>query len=339
MGAVLTVAAAILHACSPNPGHEGDPSAGAAPQAAGAGPPAPPDEGDSAGEDSGSPVIEAGAPVRFLALGDTGEGNVTQFRVAAAMRGVCAELGCDFALLLGDNFYNSGVDSVTDSQFEEKFETPYVGLDFPFYAVLGNHDYGASGIGNEFWRAPFEVAYTDHSATWTMPDRFYTSRVGDVALYGLDTNAILWGFSDDQAAWLDAELEATDAPWTIAFGHHPYVSNGSHGNAGEYDGTTDPIFDGRNVLDFFDAHVCRKVDVYFCGHDHNLQWVATPCGTEFIVSGAGAKVSGLEGTNATWFQAAVPGFAWAEVEADVMRVRFYDQYGALLYARAIGRPL
>ena len=47
--------------------------------------------------------------VRFVVLGDGGEGNDTQYAVAAAMDTVCDAKtdddgpGCEFALYLGDN--------------------------------------------------------------------------------------------------------------------------------------------------------------------------------------------------------------------------------------------
>ena len=44
------------------------------------------------------------------------------------MAAVCAARGCDFALEFGDNFYLSGVQSVTDAQWQSKFELPYANL-------------------------------------------------------------------------------------------------------------------------------------------------------------------------------------------------------------------
>ena len=62
-------------------------------------------------------------PVRFVAMGDGGEGNMRQFQVATVIENVCnAHGGCDFALYLGDNIYDSGVDSAMDEQFQTKFE-------------------------------------------------------------------------------------------------------------------------------------------------------------------------------------------------------------------------
>ena len=80
--------------------------------------------------------------VKFVALGDMGEGGIAQTQVAQAMFSVCQRDGCDFVLGLGDNIYPHGVQSVNDPAFQEKFEQPYSsfqGIDF--WMILGNHDW------------------------------------------------------------------------------------------------------------------------------------------------------------------------------------------------------
>jgi tartrate-resistant acid phosphatase type 5 len=96
-------------------------------------------------------IPAAGKIVRFIAVGDTGTGKEGQYQVADAIEKVCAAQGCDFALGLGDNIYESGVDSVDDVQWLDKFEKPYENLDFPFYMTLGNHDnsyFAGGGLDN-----------------------------------------------------------------------------------------------------------------------------------------------------------------------------------------------
>ena len=59
-----------------------------------------------------------------------------------------------------------------------------------------------------------------------------------MSLFGLDTNELFWSpwfGADDQYAWFEQEITSVNE-WTIAFGHHPYISNGQHGNAGTYEG-------------------------------------------------------------------------------------------------------
>ncbi|MEZ4294286.1 MAG: metallophosphoesterase [Polyangiaceae bacterium] len=286
--------------------------------------------------------------LRIIAMGDGGEGNDTQYKVAAAVKSLCdAKGGCDFALYLGDNIYNSGASDPGDSQFQTKFEAPYLDLDFRFYVALGNHDYGGNGAGFEFWKAEAQVEYSAVSMKWTMPERFYFFSTpadagpagGPVAtFFGLDTNAIMWTGDSDQLAWLQNEIAASPAGWKIGFGHHPYVSNGQHGNAGEYEGIPGiPVTSGKSVKDFMDDGICGKVDIYLSGHDHNRQWLKPTCGTEFIVTGTAAKTTDLVGQGTpTFFETDQKGgFLYIELTPEAFTGTFYDEDGVEEFTRTV----
>lgn len=128
-------------------------------------------------------ALPAAAAVRFLALGDAGEGNRAQDANGNAMKALCARKGCDFVLYLGDNFYGQGITSPDDLQFQQKFELPYAGLDLPFYAMLGNHDYGDPPI--DYWKPQSQVDYTSRCGT-----EFIVSGAGSktTTLVGRDAN-------------------------------------------------------------------------------------------------------------------------------------------------------
>ena len=298
------------------------------------------------GGDGGSPPMPIpgpDAPVRFVAMGDGGEGNTRQAQVAAAVANVCnAHGGCDFALYLGDNIYDTGVDSVTDEQFQTKFEQPYANLTFPFYIALGNHDYGGNGAGYEFYKGQYQVDYTMYSTKWRLPDFYYTFATEGpqegVSFFALDTNDIMYTGASAQKSWLASATAAATEPWKIAFGHHTYVSNGQHGNAGEYEGIPYiPVVSGQNVKSFFDDEVCGKVDLYLCGHDHNRQWLEPTCGTEFAVSGTAAKMTGLVGRGTpTYFETdANGGFLFVEIHGLTLTGTFYDEDGNVEFTRTI----
>jgi hypothetical protein len=264
--------------------------------------------------------------VRFIAMGDGGEGNKTQYAVAKAVQQVCAERGCDFVLYLGDNFYNDGVEGVDDAQFQTKFEQPYAELDLIFHVVLGNHDYGELSFAES--KAQVEVDYSARSTKWSMPARHYTFVREHVQFYALDTNEIMVWDRPAQKAWLDAQRADSDAQWHIAFGHHPYLSDGQPGTAGSDAGRPYiPIASGGNVKDFMDSSVCGQMHLYLSGHDHNRQWLEDQCGTAFIVSGAAAKTSGLVGreTPTQFEDDKKSGFLWVEIEGNTLRGVFYDQ--------------
>ena len=299
--------------------------------------------------DTVDPTDTSPTILRFVVLGDGGEGNDAQYQVADTMKSLCDERGgCSFALYLGDNIYDDGIDTdegLQDPQFEDKFELPYAPLDFPFYVVLGNHDYGVVPISND--KAEIQVVYSDFSQKWTMPDYYYTFEQENVQFFGLDTNALMLdtdfvGDPTSQRQWLDATLAASTAQWKIAYGHHPYLSNGQHGNAGNYEGIPEwtpgaGFVRGDAVKEFMEESVCGKIDIYFCGHDHNRQWLEPRCGTEFVVSGAAAKNTDLEGRGTpTFFEDDLqPGFMLVEIEGNRLRGEFYDQYGNLDFFREV----
>lgn len=286
--------------------------------------------------------------LRFVALGDGGEGNSTQYKVADSMQKACVQRGgCDFALYLGDNFYDSGVSGTSDNQFQTKFEMPYSVTSFKFYVVLGNHDYGGNGAGFEFWKGQAQVDYTAISSKWVLPKRYYTfSTPADagppggpnVAFFGLDTNAIMFTGDGEQKGWLDNQIAASSAAWKIGFGHHPYISNGQHGNAGEYEGIPFiPVVSGIAVKDFFDDTICGKLDVYISGHDHNRQWLDPDCGVEFIVSGTAAKATDLvgRGTPTQFEKDQGGGFMLVEIQGNKLTGTFFDENGAVEFTRTV----
>lgn len=299
--------------------------------------------------------------VRFIAVGDTGTGDEGEFRTGAAMAKTCAKRGCDFVIMLGDNIYEDGVETPDDPEWGPKFEEPFRDVDVPFYVALGNHDYGGEvlgervpGVGNEWERGVYQIEYARTSKKYVLPAPFYTVRWGNVGLIALDTNSLLYGHKDfgDQRVWYPRALAAlSDARWKIAFGHHPYRSNGVHGNAGDYDliqvrnkEVRIPIktLDGTRVRRFFDQELCGTVDIYFSGHDHNLQWLDAPdalCGTELVVSGAGGKLKNLKGetTPAYWQDDTEYGFFYGVIEGDKLTGRFIDADGNVRFERSFER--
>ncbi len=278
--------------------------------------------------DSGDTGAGCSDVIRFVALGDAGTGDYRQLSVASAIEAVCAVEGCDFALYLGDNLYPSGPSDVTDVLWDTNFEVPYSGLGFQFYAVLGNHDYGGFF---DTGAAAVEVAYTAYSSKWYMPSRYYTETIDDLTVIGLDTQALQLGRGADQEAWIPGALAGISTTWTIAIGHHPYISNGPHGDAGEYDGRAG---DGVAFKDFFDSYLCGTADVYLAGHDHALQWLQSPssCDTAFLVAGGGG--SGrypIVGTNPADFEDSSNGFLWVELDGNLFTGVFYDSTGTEVY--------
>ncbi|MBT8495851.1 MAG: hypothetical protein KJO07_22600, partial [Deltaproteobacteria bacterium] len=187
----------------------------------------------------------------------------------------------------------------------------------------------------------------------------YTFTWANVGFIMLDTNSILWGDTThgDQKAWYQTALMEVDgADWVFQAGHHPYRSNGRHGNAGNYeaieiDGEDVDIDDipvpigqvnGEKIKAFFDETVCGTVDFSVSGHDHNRQWLDEPgalCGTELIVSGAGAKTTDFEprGNEKHWQDDQTEGFLYVHVEGKVLTGQFIDKNGNVDFERTVSK--
>ncbi|WP_455376024.1 metallophosphoesterase [Kaarinaea lacus] len=286
-------------------------------------------------------VISEPGKVKFVAIGDTGKGNADQFKVAEVIKTKCEQDGCDFVMVLGDNIYGDGVDSVGDPQFKTKFEDPYKNISLPFYMVLGNHDYGGDGAGYELQKSIYQVQYTEKSTKWIMPAHYYKFKADNATFFALDTNAQVFNLANEQSSDVSKWIAQSDTTWKIAFGHHPYKSNGRHGNAGSYDSVPGGVelVGGEGVKKFAESVWCGKVDVYLSGHDHNRQWLDTSCDdTALVVSGAGATTTPLPGSNPVLFQADTLGILYIAIDGKVLTAEFVDENGNVEFSHTLRKP-
>lgn len=231
-------------------------------------------------------VIPVGHPIHLVAFGDYGTGDAHQKAVAAALAKRNSEQRFDLGITMGDNFYLCGVRSVRDSKWKNRWEAMYTPLGFPFYASLGNHDYGNPPIICPAQRGSpdSEVAYTAHSVSWKMPARYYTYKAGPVQFIAIDTE----GWSDAQLEWIKQTLAVSaadrDVKWRVVYGHHPIFTSGVHLNERRI---------GELRLKLLPVLRAAHVDLYICGHDHDMEHLRSE-GMEFLIcGGGGAKLRGF----------------------------------------------
>ncbi|TNE47220.1 MAG: hypothetical protein EP343_20510 [Deltaproteobacteria bacterium] len=288
--------------------------------------------------------------IRFILMGDTGTGSAQQKAVATAIKKKCdaeAQPGgrgpCDFGLLLGDNFYDVGVSSAKDPQFKTKFSDIYSFLKFPFYITIGNHDYGIDkigGVGAGFHKFQYYRDYAKTNPQFVFPNKYFSFKKGNATFVSLNTCEIFFDGLPGvdvkaQKKFVQQELaKATQnqSVWKFAFGHHPYISNGTHGDAGKYEGIPFiPFVSGDSVKKFMESEICGKFDFYFSGHDHNMQLLQSKCNTNWLVHGAGAKTKKAGDTkrNKVWFQNFQDtGFAYVHISGRTMTIEFYTATSA-----------
>ncbi|MGH7453601.1 MAG: purple acid phosphatase family protein [bacterium] len=267
--------------------------------------------------------------LQFIAVGDFGTGGLGQRAVAFGMAEKARVDPVELVLLLGDNFYEDGVESVNDKQFQTKFEDMYnqPSLQVPFHAVLGNHDYRGNPEA--------QVQYTGMSERWKMPARYFTftQPVDDstgVQFFALDTNPIAAGEEQatEQIAWLKSELDKSRARWKIVFGHHPLYSGGYHKD--------DP--ETRRLRAALESIIESKINLYLSGHDHDQQLIK-PANKHvyYLISGTGSQCRDVEWKEDTIYASTNLGFAWFRLSYRELLIEFLTATGKLEYAYVIAK--
>ncbi len=327
------------------------------------------DDGTMVCNDLGAAACQV---TRLIVMGDTGEGNATQYQVAAGAQVRCDEAGgCDAFLMLGDNIYDNGAESADDDQFNEKVDLPYANLRkgpppaegeadnrerMPIYVALGNHDIGQVPIA--LWKVQYYIDYSQLNPWFIYPAEYFHTEIGNVRLASIHTSPLAYTnqTGDEQGAIVEEMLAQPPLAWTIVMGHHPYRSNGKHGNAGAFDSEwlwLDTDLQGGRFREWIDEYVCNRVDFYLSGHDHNRQWFAEvpdipsyppdapnrrACNTHFAVSGAGAKTTEFQHeSNTLDFGSEEPGFLFMELHPDRAIVEFCDADGNVEWTKTIQR--
>ncbi|MEW6207409.1 MAG: metallophosphoesterase [Acidobacteriota bacterium] len=251
--------------------------------------------------------------VRVLAFGDFGVGFGNQKSTASAMLEVHRAAPFDFAITLGDNFYNEGLMSPADSRLKALWDELYDPFGIRFYAVLGNHDWRLSDS------PAAEILYAQRSPSWRMPSPYYTFTAGRAQFFALDTNEI----SEAQLLWLDEAMAKSSAQWKIVYGHHPIYNVGEHG-------------DDKRLIERLLPMLKGRVDIYLAGHDHNLQHLKPESGVHFFVcGGGGARLYKVKADERSLFAQSTNGFAVIEADARELKVQFVDKDSKPLYQYTI----
>ena len=265
-------------------------------------------------------VVPADRPLHVVAFGDYGTGSRNQIDVAHAIARRAEQQPFDFGLTMGDNFYRCGVRSLSDSKWKTRWEDLYTPLGIPFYASLGNHDYGHPPVicPAEHASPDVEVEYSKHSPSWRMPARYYSFTAGPVLFIAIDTE----GWSRKQLDWIKQTLaDSQNDPaikWRIVYGHHPMMTSGVHLNERR-------IGELREVL--LPVLKEAKVDVYICGHDHDMEHLRSDGMEFFICGGGGAELRKFHGKKpASVFQAVKYGFLDLRIDEHSIAVQFFDTH-------------
>jgi hypothetical protein len=196
-------------------------------------------------------------PLRFLAIGDFGDGSAEQYAIANRMCLVHQRRPFNLVVTVGDNVYDEG----DPARFDEVFFRPYACLlerGVQFRATLGNHDIGTEN-GRPQLREP----------AFGFRGRNYVFREDGVRFVMADSNAL-------DRDWLRAALRPEQGDdWTIVVFHHPVFSSGEYGPTPGFRPELPRMFQRFGV------------DLVLNGHEHHYEVTNELRGIRYVITGGG----------------------------------------------------
>ena len=191
-----------------------------------------------------------------ILVADTGSGNNDQYLVSESMSKLIKKNPkIQAVMIVGDNIYPDGCESVDDEQFVTKFQDPYKNINLPFYLCLGNHDYHIKA------QPQIDYTFSKHNLNkkWNMPHKWYSQEFPLCDFFFIDTNFKHLNHLTINKQLRDTilSIQKSKKKWKVLCGHHTWRSVGGHGNA-------------ETKHEKFMNDLLKKVtfDLYVCGHDH-----------------------------------------------------------------------
>ncbi|MEZ4865121.1 MAG: metallophosphoesterase [Caldilineaceae bacterium] len=260
------------------------------------------------------------ATTHFAIIGDFGVDDSHEAAVATLVK----SWNPDFIVTVGDNNYPSGAASTMDrtiGKYYQEYIAPYhgtYGSGSPsgnrFYPTLGNHDWYALSCANNTCQGP-------HFDYFTLPgnERYYDFVKGPVHLFIIDSDSDEpdgVSQSSAQAAWLQARLASSTAPWHLVLFHHPPYTSGTAGSF-------------RTLRWPFSSW---GVDAVITGHDHDYERLLIS-NQLYLVDGLGgrsitSKMSPISGSQVTYIKE--HGALLVDADNTTLTFRFIDVTGKVV---------
>jgi uncharacterized membrane protein HdeD (DUF308 family) len=269
--------------------------------------------------------IEGPADFSFLVIGDTGEGDPSQYSLISRYLALGKNDDIKFLVVSSDVIYPAG--SMQD--YEANFYLPFQGFAKPIYAIPGNHDwydalegFNANLLEPKAARAAMQgrveadlgltstgmrridrllaeaqrlrQIYNVKSGSQRAP--FFELQTADFALLAIDTG-ILRSVDQRQWAWLERALERSRSKFTMAIVGHPRFAGGLG---------TPSHAEGHDVADsagqfaaLYQLLTSHGVSIAMAGDTHDFEYYRESFGSgdsarvmhHFVNGGGGAYLS------------------------------------------------
>lgn len=195
--------------------------------------------------DSRDPVVIAAGDIS-CASGESTNDECNQDLTARLVEAV----NPDAVLTLGDLQYPTG----EYKNFTSYFDKTWGRFKNKIRPAVGNHEYSDPGAKGYF--KYFETA------AGSPEQGYYSFNLGpNWHLISINSNCPEAGGCEEnspQYNWLKHDLEASSAPCTLVYWHHPRFSSGLHGN-------------NRFMEDIFSLIYKHNVELVLSGHDHDYE--------------------------------------------------------------------
>jgi hypothetical protein len=204
-------------------------------------------------------------PFRVWALGDFGFTNASAGPVRDAYYNFAANRYTDLWLMLGDNCYHGGPDSVWQVAVFNTYSN--ILRQTPVWSTIGNQEtFNQPTVSNT---APYFENFTfptnaEAGGVASGTERYYSFDYGNVHFVCLDSMSSARTAGSPMLLWLEADLQQNTNEWLIAFFHHPPYSKGSN----DSDTKTEQIQMRGNAVPLLESY---GVDLVLSGHSHSYE--------------------------------------------------------------------
>ena len=241
-----------------------------------------------------SPLKDPNDGYRIVILGDTGEGDKSQYGLLPLIR----EVKPDMLIINGDVAYPAGrmVEANDEDDFIAGFFKPYSNLDLPIWATPGNHEYYSPNNGRDFYDIFCTRKYDRYWSNYGLrhnllqPGMFWelsdTDGNSKLVILGMDSgkSANLDGHNDwwqfwkrkitpdhTQHRWFDERLRKAveKGSKVIVLFHIPALAKEKQ------------LEEHLSILHYLIADY-NCVKLVLCGHDHNHQQYSSQTFSNYI---------------------------------------------------------
>jgi len=242
--------------------------------------------------------IEGSGDFSFLVIGDSGEGDASQYSLISRYLKLGLHDDVKFLVVSSDVIYPAGA----MEDYEGNFYLPFQGFAKPIYAIPGNHDwydaleaFNANFLEPKAARAAIEARVeADYGLTSTNARRmdklvaeaarlrglygvniaaqrapFFELQTEDFALLAIDTG-ILRSVDERQWAWIERALDRSRGKFTMAIVGHPRFAGGHD---------SPPFAEGRDVSESAESFAAlyrllasHDVRIAMAGDTHDFEY-------------------------------------------------------------------